>query len=115
MCTAAARLAIATAELSLQHSNESTKHDTNPEINLGTRQGGQNRKASAMPKGMKQMQQVISPPAAPSFILDSKPIEIKCMVNDVDEEYYNCVLPDDVLVELLADRMQVIDFSGSAF
>ena len=47
------------------------------------------------------------PPASSSFI--SNRLDIPSQLNEQGEEedLYNCILPDDVLVELLADRMQV--------
>lgn len=49
-------------------------------------------------------------PCLPTGSFLSKKIDVTYALDDgnnPDDEYYTCVLPDDVLVELLADRLQV--------
>lgn len=106
----AARLSKANAEaLALQKENEA-KTDAQAVLQQTV------RKPSMMtnPKGGRQqnVQQapsstVSTPPHIPSFV--SKRLDLPSQLNEngEEEDFYNCVLPDDVLVELLADRLQV--------
>lgn len=57
----------------------------------------------------QQVATVLSPPHLSTGSFISKKLEISYSVDgdNPDDEYYTCVLPDDVLVELLADRLQV--------
>ena len=91
-------------------SNTESKTDTTTQPGV--------RKPSVLPgpKGARQQaiaQQtsaaVTSPPAQQSGSFTSKKLDIPSKVNEngEEEEYYSCILPDDVLVELIADRLQV--------
>ena len=57
----------------------------------------------------QQQQRVISPQVITSTSYISKKLDIKCNLErfDNDEEFYSCVMPDELLVELLAERFQV--------
>lgn len=65
------------------------------------------------PKAQKSQQQqqqtVISPQVITSTIYIPRKLDIKCNLErfDNDEEFYSCVMPDELLVELLAERFQV--------
>ena len=65
------------------------------------------------PKAQKSQQQqqqtVVSPQVITSTIYIPRKLDIKCNLErfDNDEEFYSCVMPDELLVELLAERFQV--------
>lgn len=65
------------------------------------------------PKAQKSQQQqqqtLISPQVITSTIYIPRKLDIKCNLErfDNDEEFYSCVMPDELLVELLAERFQV--------
>lgn len=76
---------------------------------------GQGRKSSMLPptKNNKLNSQppAVSPQPPPAVAYLSKKLDVSVTVeSSEEEEYYSCVLPDDLLVELLADRMQVSCF-----
>jgi len=107
----AARLSKANAEAASLQANADAKSDTQsvnqssvrkPSVLTGQKGGRQQQQQAQQP-------QVASPPAQRSDSFVSKKLELPPQLNEngEEEEFYNCVLPDDVLVELLADRMQV--------
>ena len=124
LCQNASKLAKANADALSQSCNESKVEnvanvDTTGANTSGTgvatlKLSGQNRKASVMPpkaqKSQQQQQQtVVSPQVITSTIYIPRKLDIKCNLErfDNDEEFYSCVMPDELLVELLAERFQV--------
>ena len=52
-----------------------------------------------------------TPHTFPNSTFISKKLDITCGPDGVEDEFYNCILPEDILVELLSERMKVGSFS----
>ncbi|XP_057292027.1 hydrocephalus-inducing protein-like [Hydractinia symbiolongicarpus] len=119
LCAAAARLSKANEELR-SHLNNDAKLDADLNgLSTGGMAGmvkyaGQGRKSSMLPptknNKLNSHPPAVSPQPPPAVAFLSKKLDVSVTVeSSEEEEYYSCVLPDDLLVELLADRMQVSD------
>ena len=58
-------------------------------------------------QGMGAAATAAQPSPPPVQIPVSKKLDVKSSVAETEEDYYSCVLPDDLLVELCAERLQV--------
>ena len=115
LCIVAARLSKANAEAAAlavaQQKESESKSDTTQAIanQSNVRKPSVNNAKGGRPQQIQPTTSTVpsQPSSTNSFV--SKRLDIQPQLNEQGEEedLYNCILPDDVLVELLADRMQV--------
>ena len=79
-----------------------------------------NNKSGSRPQQVQQTASQgsggVGPPSVTSSFVSKRLDNIPTQFNEQgeEEELYSCILPDDVLVELLADRMQVLSYGQTS-